>query len=454
VSDLALVAELISAIRDAHSPRALVRALAAALATRFPITRVELLATTPIAIAERAGDEWRCIAAPPTPSAQVLAPGLAVIARGYLPPAALDPQLRATLARVVDLAVQHLAVVQRVASLSRRAHDETRELRADLARRSAAETGAIVARSPAMRAAVERAVLVARHPTTVLLAGESGTGKELVARELHRRSPRAHRPLVSLNCAAIPPPLVESELFGHERGAFTGAERAHAGAFERAHHGTLFLDEIGELPAAAQATLLRVVQDGVVRRVGGEGERFVDVRLVAATHRPLAAMVSRGEFRADLYYRLAVFSIALPPLRDRAEDLGPLATALVAELAARLGVAPPPLTRAVLARLAAYDWPGNVRELRNVLESALVLGGGGALELPDLPRTRRPRGASPHLADAVRVAIEEALRATGGKLYGPGGAAERLGLPPGTLQSKMRKLGIDRAAFVGLTARA
>jgi len=253
--------------------------------------------------------------------------------------------------------------------------------------------------------------------------------------------------MLQINCGAIPDALVESELFGHERGAFTGADRTRAGVFERAHRSTLLLDEVGELPPAAQVKLLRVLQERRVRRVGGSDPIDVDVRVIAATHRPLAALVRAGQFREDLYYRLDVFAIALPPLRERAEDLGPLVAALVADLATRLGIAAPPISRAVMARLASHDWPGNVRELANVLESALILGGGRALELLDtLGRARH--GARPAFETAVREAIESALRATRGKIYGRDGAAARLGLKPPTLQSKMRKLGIDRARFL------
>jgi transcriptional regulator with GAF, ATPase, and Fis domain len=259
--------------------------------------------------------------------------------------------------------------------------------------------------------------------------------------------------MIQLNCGAIPEALVESELFGHERGAFTGADRVHIGAFERAHRGTLFLDEIGELPLAAQAKLLRVLQERRIRRIGGEAELEVDVRLIAATNRQLSAMVPDGAFREDLYYRLDVFAIHLPPLRDRRGDLGPLVADLARELAQKLALPVPSISRAFLTRLEAHDWPGNVRELMNTLETAMILGGGDALELPDdFPRRSRPGAASTLSAlrfeSAVRLAIEEALRVTRGKIYGSGGAAARLGLKPGTLQSKMRKLGIDRNRFV------
>jgi formate hydrogenlyase transcriptional activator len=371
-----IIADLLAAIADAHTPRALARAIEQTLSAR---------------------------AVPD------------------------DPVLQRTLAAVIDLATRHVNVVQRVAEVSRRAH-------------RAARREVLVARSSEMRAVLDRIALVARHPTTVLVTGESGTGKELIARELHRQSARAHGPLVQLNCAALPETLLDSELFGHERGAFTGADRAHAGAFERAHGGTLFLDEIGELSPSAQAKLLRVLQEGQVRRVGGERQIDVDVRVIAATHRALQDFV-----REDLYYRLAVFEIRIPPLRDRPDDIAPLAAELVERLARKLGIDAPQITRDTFARLAAYAWPGNVRELANVLETALILGGGTTLLLPDgfARRAERPRFES-----AIRTTIERALRTTRGKLYGNGGAAQLLGLKPGTLQSKMKKLGIARADFV------
>jgi DNA-binding NtrC family response regulator len=291
-----------------------------------------------------------------------------------------------------------------------------------------------------------RVGLVAKHSTTVLLTGESGTGKEVLAREIHRLSPRAHRPLLVVNCGAIPEALIESELFGHERGAFTGADRRHAGVFERAHRGTVFLDEIGELPAAAQVKLLRVIQERSFRRVGGTEQIDVDVRIIAATHRSLPALVREGAFREDLYYRINVFAIALPRLRERHEDIGPLAAALVKQLCARLALATPTLSRALMRDLEAHDWPGNVRELANVLETALIVGDGKRLEL-----ATPLAGASDQRARSFDVAvaqtIEAALRATRGKIYGADGAAARLGLEPSTLQSKMRKLGIERRPF-------
>jgi transcriptional regulator with GAF, ATPase, and Fis domain len=447
---LGAVGNLLEAVADAHTPRSLVRAIATSLSAYLPLRRVELRASTSVAVVELDAQGWRSVAPALDPRADLVVPGLAVIATRRLPPEFTTPAFRAALAQVIATATRHMDVVQRVATLSRRAHVESRELRADLQRLD--DTSDIVARSPAMRDVLARARLVAVHPTTVLLAGESGSGKEVLAREIHRRSPRAHRPMLQLNCGAIPESLVESELFGHERGAFTGADRLHVGMFERAHRGTLFLDEVGELPLSAQVKLLRVLQERQIRRVGGTRVIDVDVRLIAATNRSLAAMVSEGTFREDLYYRLDVFSIRVPSLRERRGDLAPLVSALVAQLSQKLGFEPPPVTRAVLGKLETHEWPGNVRELMNVLEATLILGGGRSLELPEEFVTRaraRPRGDSnrPRFEGAVRDAIEESLRATRGKIYGGDGAAARLGLKPGTLQSKMRKLGIRREDF-------
>ena len=446
---LAIVAELLAALADVHTPRALVRALAQSLSARMPLRRVELRLDAASAAVDHADGQWRTADPAPHSQAVSLASGLAVVPVRPLPAAFTSAELRIVLGQIVETATRHMAVVQRVADLSRHAHIESRELRSSLERLDPQSD--VVARSPAMRAALERAQRVAAYPTTVLLTGESVSGKEVLAREIHRRSPRGHRPMLQLNCGAIPESLIESELFGHERGAFTGADRVHRGLFERAHRGTLFLDEVGELPLGAQVKLLRVLQERQIRRVGGTAVIEVDVRLIAATNRNLDAMVHDGAFREDLYYRLDVFSIRVPPLRERRGDLAPLVSALMGQLAQRLGIEPPQVTRAALARLEAYGWPGNVRELMNVLETAMILGGGRSLELPEefARRTSRtsPALTGPRFEHAMRHTIEESLRATRGKIYGVEGAAARLGLKPGTLQSKMKKLGIRRDDF-------
>ena len=446
---LGVVSELLAEVADAHTPRALVRAIAERLSSRVSLRRVELRAPSPLATVELSNGEWRSVEPSPDPRAVLISPGLAVVPIDPLPPAFTSAEFRTVLGQIVETARRHMTVVQRVADLSRRAHVESRELRASLERLDPHTD--VVARSPAMRAALERVQRVATYPTTVLLTGESGSGKEVLAREVHRRSPRSHRPMLQLNCGAIPENLIESELFGHERGAFTGADRVHVGLFERAHRATLFLDEVGELPLAAQVKLLRVLQERQIRRVGGTAVIDVDVRLIAATNRNLVAMVSDGTFREDLYYRLDVFMIRVPPLRDRRADFAALVGALIGQLASKLDISPPQVTRAALGRLEAYDWPGNVRELMNVLETALILGGGSSLELPEelVRRTGRKSAevAGPRFSLAMRTTIEESLRATRGKIYGTDGAAARLGLKPGTLQSKMKKLGIRRTEF-------
>jgi formate hydrogenlyase transcriptional activator len=315
-----------------------------------------------------------------------------------------------------------------------------------------------------MRALVHEVLpLLARESTTVLVRGETGTGKEVIARRIHALSRRAGRPFVAVNCGALPEGLLESALFGHERGAFTGAASRHVGLFERAHGGTLLLDEVGELPRAVQAKLLRALQEGEIERVGGAAPVRVDARVIAATHRPLESMVASGAFREDLFYRLNVFPIVLPPLRDRPEDLEDLVRVLLDKLATKLDRQPLRVSHDTMALLRAHAWPGNLRELENVLERAMLLSRGDEVTLLDSPGGARATGppsvpASSDLAarpadadgpvtsygDAMRDHLERALRASGGKIYGEDGAAKALGLKPTTLQSKLRKLGIQR----------
>ncbi len=313
----------------------------------------------------------------------------------------------------------------------------------------------VVGESPAWRATVEAARRVAPTDATVLLTGETGTGKELLARIVHESSPRRGHALVRLNCAAIAPSLLESELFGHEKGAFTGASARRAGRFELADRGTLFLDEVGELPPDAQAALLRVLQEREFERVGGAQAVKVDVRVIAATNRTLQTEVAAGRFRADLYYRLGVFPIEAPPLRARPGDVALLVAAFVESAGARLhkplrGVSPE-----ALAMLDAYEWPGNVRELQNVVERAAILARGERIELADLPPlTARPAtptsvAVQPVASDASMREVERAhvvrvLEETGWTVEGASGAAARLGLQPSTLRSRMAKLGLRR----------
>ena len=302
---------------------------------------------------------------------------------------------------------------------------------------------AFVTGDPAVLGLLETVDRVAVRDVSVLVTGESGTGKELIARRIHTRSPRAGGPFVAVNCAALPETLAESELFGHERGAFTGADRQRRGRFEEASGGSLFLDEVGELSAALQAKLLRVLEERVVRRLGGGEDLPVDVRLIAATNRDLAGAAAPGGFRQDLYFRLAVVPVTLPPLRERPGDVALLASHLVGQLAARHRVAAAPLEAEALAALERHDWPGNVRELRNVLERALVVRGGAPIRVQDLalaPGGPAAGGAVPLDRDArEREAVLEALRRADGNREE---AARLLGVSVRTLYYRLRRYGI------------
>jgi transcriptional regulator with GAF, ATPase, and Fis domain len=303
----------------------------------------------------------------------------------------------------------------------------------------------------------ERIAMVAGTNTTVLITGETGTGKELVARAIHEASPRRERLLVKVNCAAISAGLVESELFGHEKGAFTGAVGKHKGRFELAHGGTLFLDEVGELPLETQVKLLRVLQEREFERVGGTETIRVDVRVVAATNRNLPQMVARRQFREDLYYRLNVFPVALPPLRERADDIPPLAHAFLRRFARQAGKRIDDVSPEAMWRLLAYNWPGNVRELQNVIERAVVFARHNVLDidaLPDLSASpplvpvspaMSADGAAPRtIAEVERWYVEQVLMETRWVIEGERGAARRLGLHPNTLRSRLKRWGVMR----------
>ena len=303
----------------------------------------------------------------------------------------------------------------------------------------------LVGEGPALAAVCRAVARVAPTDATVLVLGETGAGKELVARAVHAGSPRKDKPFVPVSCAALAPGLIAAELFGHEAGAFTGAVGRRAGRFEQATGGTLFLDEIGEMPADAQAALLRVLQERVVERVGGGRPVPVDVRIVAATHRDLAAEARAGRFRADLFYRLNVFPVAVPPLRDRREDVPALVEHFVRHFARKHGRAVTRVRPDALAALAAHDWPGNVRELQNLIERAVILSDGDALAFdPGWLVGASAAETAGTWAAQERQRILDALRAAGGRVYGPGGAAHRLGLKPTTLYGKMRKHGLSR----------
>jgi transcriptional regulator with GAF, ATPase, and Fis domain len=301
----------------------------------------------------------------------------------------------------------------------------------------------LATKSPAMSDAIRRLRMAARSDVTVLLRGESGTGKELAARAVHAHSARAAKRFEAINCAALPAPLLESELFGHVKGAFTGAVRDHPGLFRQAHKGTLFLDEVGELPPALQAKILRVLQEREVRPVGGDSAHAVDVRIIAATNRNLEEDRAAGRLRDDFYYRIRVFEVVLPPLRERLEDLPSLVERLLKELSAATGRRTPGLEPAALRKLEEYRWPGNVRELRNALEHALVTSTGDRIRAEDLPTlggARRPGPAPAPRDEGEARRILDALRAEGGHRSR---AAKRLGVSRVTLWHRMRALGLE-----------
>jgi PAS domain S-box-containing protein len=349
----------------------------------------------------------------------------------------------------------------------RRLHEESAYLQEEI--RAVHHAGDIVGSSPALAAALDKVALVAGTPSSVLILGETGAGKELIARAVYAGSKRAQRALIKVNCAALPTGLIESELFGHERGAFTGATERRIGRFELADGGTIFLDEIGEMPLDVQAKLLRVLQEREFERVGGTETVTVDVRIIAATNRDLAAAVAEGTFRQDLYYRLNVFPIAVPPLRDRPEDIPLLVHYFVGRYAQQTGRRITHVSAASMRRLAAYRWPGNVRELENVIERAVILSTGPELDvaaelLPDLPRAPAPPPSPPGLApppvrraepiaaaerssidDVEREHIASVLKQTRWRIEGSSGAAQLLGINPSTLRSRIKKLGIRRS---------
>jgi transcriptional regulator with GAF, ATPase, and Fis domain len=296
-----------------------------------------------------------------------------------------------------------------------------------------------------LRAALDAVEQVADADSSVLLLGETGTGKELFARALHARSPRFSAPLVCVNCAALPPTLIETELFGHQRGAFTGAVAVRQGRFELAHKGTLFLDEIGDLPLDLQAKLLRVLQEGGFERVGSSQTQAVDVRIIGATHRDIGRAVSEGEFRADLYYRLNVFPIRVPALRERKEDIPALVWSIIRKRQTALRRHISKVPAEAIRTLQQHSWPGNIRELENVVERALIHSTGDTLVLLESNlETLGVELPADTLTSVERAHIETVLRDCGWRINGFGNAAERLGLHPNTLRFRMKKLGIVR----------
>lgn len=365
-------------------------------------------------------------------------------------------EIAGVVGRIVSLAIAYADQSERLRRAQLRLEERARLLQ-DASMPDPDRLGALP--SAAMRHLVALAKQVAQAPTPVLLQGETGVGKEVLARAIHTWSSRADGPFVTLNCAALPEGLVESELFGHVAGAFTGADRDRPGRFAVADGGTLLLDEVAELPPSMQAKLLRVLQEGRLTPVGSDTAVDVDVRVIAASHVDLQRAVEDGRFREDLFYRLAVFPLTIPPLRERPEDVPVLAETLLAELDATSGRGPWTLDTTTRRALAARTWRGNVRELRNTLERAVILSDPGRLDprwLVDAPQPG-PSVAAPRtkddplatLADNERRHIERVLRHTDGRVYGDGGAAEILQVKPTTLQSRMKKLGIDRKAFAG-----
>jgi len=395
---------------------------------------------------------------------------LIVVARDGLSFDAEHRRLVRALLEPFSVALDNDHRVHELAALRETAEAERRTLLTRLGRSEMEE--AVVGVETGLKPVMERVALVAPSDAPVLILGETGTGKEVIARAIHNRSPRHASPFIRVNCGAIPAELIDSQLFGHEKGSFTGAGEMRQGWFERADGGTLFLDEIGELPLPAQVRFLRVLQDGYLERVGGQQPMRVDVRIVAATHRDLASMVAHKEFREDLWYRLAVFPLVLPPLRERLDDITELAEHFAERAATRFGLPPVHPTAEDIRLLSQYDWPGNIRELRTVIDRAAILGDGRRLEIAKalgvIPsrstaaqaapsnvaapaanhdRSTRDRGGMLTLDDAIREHIERALRQTRGKIEGPRGAAALLDINPHTLRAKMRKLKLDWSQF-------
>jgi len=312
----------------------------------------------------------------------------------------------------------------------------------------------IIGTSPALQEVLSRVAKVAPSDSTVLITGETGTGKELVARAIHKRSQRAGRAFVSVNCAAIPPSLIVSELFGHEKGAFTGALQRRLGRFELADGGTLFLDEVGELPAETQVALLRVLQEREFERVGSSRSISVDVRVIAATNRDLLAAVASGTFRSDLFYRLNVFPIDVPPLRQRSEDIPLLVNYFIDRYSEKVPKDITGIDKRSLELISNYSWPGNIRELQNVIERSVILSESGVFAVDESwfaaqpPASNGPKTSlNKRILDHEREMIEAALAEANGRVSGSSGAAAKLGIPASTLESKIKSLGITKAKF-------
>jgi len=353
------------------------------------------------------------------------------------------------LASQIAVALDNALAFQRLADLNARLEKEKLYLEDEL--RTEQKFGDIIGESKVLKRVLKQIETVAPTDSTVLILGETGTGKERLARAVHDLSPRRGRAFIKVNCASVPAGLLESELFGHEKGAFTGAIAQRIGRFELAHQGTLFLDEVGEIPLELQPKLLRVLQEKQFERLGNSRTMTTDVRIVAATNRDLGKLVASGQFRTDLFYRLSVFPVLVPPLRERAEDIPLLVEHFLSRFAARMGkavnIVPPDTMRA----LCQYSWPGNVRELEHLIERAVILSPGPELRVPPLeletPQAAQPVPSAATLEEVEREHILRILRETKGKIGGPGGAAERLGVNRTTLNSRMQKLRISRKDF-------
>ncbi|MGB8931382.1 MAG: sigma 54-interacting transcriptional regulator [Anaeromyxobacteraceae bacterium] len=453
---------VVALVSDPRHPRAMVNAAidlagtaaGRALEAREPLVLDPLDGAQPRFAEERrlAALGWGSIATFPLAFEGRLLGALQIASQ---PGEALPPCCLAVARRVADLvaiAFQNSLMVGEIRRLNQLLGSENALLREEL--QHAGSDDRYVAESPSMKAALELVRRVAPADSTVLIHGETGTGKEGLARLVHELSARAGEPFVAVNLAALPEGLVESELFGHEKGAFTGALRRRPGRFEQADGGTIFLDEVGDAPPSVQVRLLRVLQERELDRVGGTEPVKVDVRVVAATNRDLEARISAGAFREDLYYRLAVVPIRLAPLRERPEDIRPLVEHFLARHAALMKRTPPEVPEPLWATLRGHAWPGNVRELENFVQRALLLSPGPVLELPGPLETERAPGATLRAPpepedrplgtfdDEVRAVIERALDGSGGRVYGPHGAAARLGLKPSTLQGKMKRYGV------------
>jgi transcriptional regulator with GAF, ATPase, and Fis domain len=335
------------------------------------------------------------------------------------------------LAAALNICVSHIKTVERLTKVSHRALSQLSE---------AAEDAFPEVRSGVMKDCLQRIRMVAPYNTPVLLQGESGTGKEVLARYLHKTSSRRKRPFLSVNCAAIPENLIESTLFGHRKGAFTGAVSDNSGFFERARGGTLFLDEIGDLSLNAQAKILRVLETEDFERVGGVEQKQADVRIVAASHKTIKNEVENGNFRRDLFFRISSFPVIVPPLRDRKEDIIPLAELLLKDLCRKMRISFEGYGEAFNRELLQHSWPGNIRELKNELEKALIISGGRKL---DLQIDSQVEFKNESFEDRVKEIIVGALKTSGGKVQGEGGAAELLSMNSQTLYSKIRKYSIS-----------